>query len=350
MTSEATWSAIDRFLSVSSAGPHLEMCVQAICGADVDWVAIIAEANRHFVAPALWSTLREPQLCARLPADVREYLCLLYLQNARRNSRIRQQCIEIGAILSRANICVVLLKGATWLFDANRPAAADRMMLDVDLLVARSDVESAINALIAAGYRKMGDFAEIGYFHQLPLLPPEGEVCVKIHRDLSESLHLLRAGVIIDAASQVAPGVLMPALRHRILHNVVHAQIENGDRAGGVLNLRDTLDLARLMTRCGPEFDWIALADEARESGFYAIFSGAIHCAHRVFESPVPNPFIEHLGGRMHAWRCIQQRRWGRLGKMMGSLDSSGALAREREHLQRIDRRCVPEQASSNRT
>jgi hypothetical protein len=114
-------------------------------------------------------------------------------------------------------------------------------------------------------------------------------------------------------------------LRHRILHNVIHAQIDNGDRAGGVLNLRDILDLARLMTRCEPEFDWMALADEARERGFYAILSGAIHCAHRVFESPVPNPFMEHLGGRMHAWRCIQQRRWGRLGRM---LEKFGLLTR----------------------
>jgi hypothetical protein len=199
------------------------------------------------------------------------------------------------------------------------------MMLDIDLLVAASDVEPAVSALIAAGYRKMDDFAEIGHFHQLPLLPREGEASVKIHRDLSHRVHLLRADAIIDAASQVAPGVLVPALRHRILHNVIHAQIENGDRAGGVLKLRDTLDLARLMTRCEPEFDWMALADEARERGFYAILSGAIHCAHRVFESPVPNPFMEHLGGRMHAWRCIQQRRWGRLGKMLEKL---GLLAR----------------------
>jgi hypothetical protein len=326
MTSEATRAAIGRFLSVSTTELHLDLCLEAVCDACVDWAAIIAEANRHLVAPALWSTLRQPQLCARLPADVRQYLSFLYLQNARRNSLIRKQCIEIGSILSKTKLSAVLLKGATWLFDAEAPPKADRMMLGIDLLVAASDIEPAVNALITAGYRKArSDNVEAGNLHEPPLLPPEGEACVKIHRDLSHRVDLLRARAVIDAASQIAPGLLLPALQHRILHNVIHSQIENGDRAGGVLNLRDTLDLARLVARCRPEFDWTALTAGTRKRGFFRVLSGAIHCAHRAFQSPLPNPFADELAGRIHAWRCIQQRQLGRLGR---TLEKFGTLSR----------------------
>jgi hypothetical protein len=326
MTSEVTASALERFLSVATTELHLDLCLETVCDACADWAAIIAEANRHLVAPALWSTLRQPQLCARLPADVRQYLSFVYLQNGRRNSRIRKQCIEIGSILSRTKLSAVLLNGATWLFDAEAPPKADRMMLGIDLLVAASDIEPAVNALTTAGYCKArSDSVEAGHFHEPPLMPPEGEACVRIHRDLSHCIDLLPAGVVIDAASLVAPGLLLPALQQRILHNVIHSQIENGDRAGGVLNLRDTLDLVRLLARCGPEFDWTALISGARKRGFFRILSGAIHCAHRAFQSPVPNPFADELAGRIHAWRCMRQRQLGRLG---ATLEKLGVLSR----------------------
>src|SRR5262249_945893 len=157
----------------------------------------------------------------------------------------RQQCIEVGSILSKANLRAVLLKGAAWLFDGSSISAADRMMVDIDLLVPAEDVDAAVKALIACGYYEPDDsLVEIEHFHHPPLLPPGGETCVEIHRDLSHRPGLLAARAVLDAASQVAPGLLLPALRHRLLHNVIHGQIENGDRAGHVVNLRDTLDLA----------------------------------------------------------------------------------------------------------
>jgi len=101
------------------------------------------------------------------------------------------------------------------------------------------------------------------------------------------------------------------------MHNVIHAQIENGDRAAGVLNLRDGLDLARLLARCGPEFDFDALAGDARKRGFFRSLSGAIHCAHRAFQSPLPEAFAGDVQGRLHAWRCLQQRYWGPLDRIL---------------------------------
>ena len=156
-------------------------------------------------------------------------------------------------------------------------------------------------------------------------MPEAGEARVEIHRDLSHRVDLLPAHDVIASAKQVAAGLLLPACRHRIVHNVVHAQIENGDWIGGVLNLRDNLDLARLISSCGPEFEWTSLAEEAKERGFFNQLSGAIHCAHRVLRSPMPTALASHLPGRLHAWRCVQQRRWPKVGK---PLEFLGVVAR----------------------
>jgi hypothetical protein len=300
--------------------------LEAVCDTKVDWLEVIAQANKHFVASALWSTLGRPELCEKLHSDVRSYLLLLYQHNASRNSRIRQQCTEIGLTLSKSNIRAVLLKGVAWLFDGSVAPASDRMMLDIDLLVAAQHVEPAVNALMASKYHQIDPtVVEVGHFHDPPLMPEQGEACVEIHRDLSYRTHLLPARDVIDGAKQVAPGLFLPTVGHRILHNVIHAQIENGDRAGGVLNMRDILDLARLLAACGPDFAWATFANEARERGLFSYLSGAMHGAHRTLESPLPSPFAENLSGRIHSLRCIAQRRCPRLGNIA---EKFGLLAR----------------------
>ena len=151
------------------------------------------------------------------------------------------------------------------------------------------------------------------------------EASVEIHRDLANRIEFLATLEVIASAREVAPGLLLPESRHRIVHNVIHAQIMNGDFAGGVLNLRDGLDLARLIAGSGPECDWTVLALEGRARGYFPYLSGAIHATHRILRSPVPPPFADHLSGRLHAWRCVQQRRWPRTSKV---LESVGLLSR----------------------
>jgi Uncharacterised nucleotidyltransferase len=333
MNSVATWTLLDRCLSVSTEPAKLILCLEAIRDSRLDWVAVIAQANKSFVTPALWSMLARPELREKLPADVCSYLNLLHATNARRNARIHEQCLDVGAALLQANLRAVLLKGATWLFDSNAEAAADRMMVDIDLLVPAQDLEAAVRALVACKYRTVDDaLTPAGHFHHPPLYREGAQVCVEIHRDLSYRLGLLPASDVVNAATQVAPGLLLPALRHRILHNVIHAQIENGDQVGGVLNLRDLLDLARLACRCGPDFDWSTVANHARQGGFFLSLSGAMHCAHRILQSPLPAPFARHLRGKIHAWRCMQQRRWPQIGNVLEKLGVlSRALAWERD-------------------
>jgi hypothetical protein len=314
MISRADWTIIDQCLSVPT---DPEQCRRAIANPKADWLAVCATANHDFVGTALWTSLSRAGLSPALPADVRNYLELLHTRNAERNQRIRAQCIAIGAALASAGLRCVVLKGATWLFDGSEAPAADRMMRDIDLLLPADDVEAAVKILVAAGYQDSGDafvkdghlhFEQQEHFHHAPLLPRDGEALVEIHWDLAYRTDPLPTPEVIAAGTQVAPGLLLPAMRHRILHNVVHAQILNGDWAAGRFDLRDGLDLARLVEACGPQFDWARLADDAKRRGSFAVLSGAIHTAHRILRSPLPPPFADDRAGRLHAWRCANQR------------------------------------------
>jgi hypothetical protein len=307
----AAWSAIDRYLSVSAGSANLGLCRETTGDAGQHWLRVAALANAHFVVPALWTTLGRPELRGQLPDDVQDYFALLHQKNAARNARIRLQCLEIGSALAEAGLRAVLLKGVAWLFDGSAAVAADRMMRDIDLLVLPNDVDAAVATLLASGYRDTSEtFVELGHFHHAALLPAGGEASVEIHRDLAHRIDLLPTREMISSATEVAPGLLLPTARHRIVHNVIHAQIGNGDWAGGLFSLRDGLDLARLMMRHESEIDWPSLAADARKRGFYRHLSGAIHLAHRSLGAPLPAPFATSAIGKLHAWRCLQQRRW----------------------------------------
>jgi GR25 family glycosyltransferase involved in LPS biosynthesis len=326
MSRSLALAAVDRCLSVRDSSDEFGPTRQLICDPRLDWLQVVSWANKHLVAPALWTNLSRPAFCELLPQDVRDYLAFLHARNAARNARIRLQCLEIGSNLARAGLRAGLLKGAAWLFDGNSLAASDRMMRDIDLAVAPQEYEPAVRALAASGYREArGIHIEVGHFHHPPMVCEAGEASVEIHRDLANRIEFLSSQEVIASAREVAPGLLLPGPQHRIVHNVIHAQTLNGDFIGGVFDLRDGLDLARLIAHSGPEFDWTGLALKATDRGYFRHLSGAIHAAHRTLRSPLPPPFADHLWGQLHAWRCVQQRRWPRISKV---LETMGLLAR----------------------
>jgi hypothetical protein len=333
MSRSLALAAVDRFLSVSDSPDELGLTQRIISDPRLDWLTVVWWANKYLVAPALWTSLSRPSFCKFVPQDVRNYLAFLHGRNVARNARIRQQSLDIGSTLARAGLRAALLKGAAWLFDGNSLAASDRMMQDIDFAVAPEEFEPAVQTLVASGYREAsGIYIEVGHIHYAPLVRESCEASVEIHRDLANHPEFLSSPEVIAAAREVAPGLLLPESRHRIVHNVIHAQIMNGDYVGGVLDLHDGLDLARLIADSGPEFDWTVLALEAKDRGYFRHLSSAIHAAHRILHCPLPSPFSDHLWGRLHAWRCVQQRRWPRISKVLETLGPlSRALAWQRD-------------------
>lgn len=309
-------------MAVTASCADPEDCREAVFDDEVDWDQLISLSNQHLVAPAVWTALSQLRPLHQVPEDVQDYLALLHERNAHRNARIHQQCVEIGRALADKGIRAVLLKGAAWLFDGNSAAASDRMMRDIDILVDPDRIDDAANVLLGTGYHHTGESA--GHFHHAPLTPKNGEALVEIHRDLSFRPTLLPSREMLDAANEVADGLLLPTTRHRIMHNVIHAQIENGNFVGGIVDLRDALDLARLTTHQMPDSEWVSAAASAAERGYFSRLSGAAHSVHRVLQSPMPEA-LRSFRGAVHGWRCANQRLYPSINK---TFESFGTLSR----------------------
>lgn len=300
--------------------------------AQVDWSATIGEAARNFSLPMLATLLEEAGLLARVPADVATFLSYALRKNAEDNTVIRVQCLDIGGALARAGTTGVLLKGAAFLFEPP-PALHDRMMRDIDVLVPFDALEAAYGALADAGYRPSVCIgAEDGLFHGWPLEHGERPATIEVHVALSTRPDWLPAEEVFAAAIPVAPGLAVPAVRHRILHNAIHAQMINGDLAGGVINLRDAMDIGRLAVGNAGELDWPAIAAEADVRGAGPILSAALHKAAFATGWTVPEPFRSDRMALRHMRRCLLQRRWRLADRVLRPLGFlSRALAWERD-------------------
>ncbi len=59
------------------------------------WTAVIELATADYLAPALWLALQEKGCVDRLPADARAFLKEAHRLNVVRNTKIREQALEL---------------------------------------------------------------------------------------------------------------------------------------------------------------------------------------------------------------------------------------------------------------
>jgi hypothetical protein len=111
------------------------------------WLNVLEIANRAWLAPALYLALSRASQLEQIPVPVRDYLALLHERNRERNLRLRAQLVEAVCAMNAQMIEPTLLKGAVHLFIARDETLGSRMMSDLDLCVASSEVADARIAL-----------------------------------------------------------------------------------------------------------------------------------------------------------------------------------------------------------
>ncbi len=158
------------------------------------------------------------------------------------------------------NIPVVLLKGAISLTQDLYPEPGMRMMSDLDLLVPHAEAARAFALLQAAGFRSWRDTTRRALpenHHHLPELVNETLVAAQV--ELHTEPVARRCGGTLPAEQVFADAVayrwrdrdiLIPSLAHRILHNVLHSQLADGDFRARRINLRHLHEFDRLL-QCG---------------------------------------------------------------------------------------------------
>lgn len=150
-----------------------------------DWPAIIAEAERHGLAPLLYRHLRDAG--AACPAAARRQLQGLYLRHRHANDVRLEKLPEVLRALRREGIEAAVLKGAA-LCHLLYPDPALRPMSDLDLLVPAAHCQDAQAVLRDLGFHAAERHRRrsMRRHHHLPaatLSQAAVEIAVEIHAD-----------------------------------------------------------------------------------------------------------------------------------------------------------------------
>ena len=83
----------------------------------VNWQAVVLLASAYLLTPALYSALKARSLLEFIDSDLSECLDELHRLNVDRNLDLKEQAIEIIAVLNKQGIVPILLKGGVSLFE-----------------------------------------------------------------------------------------------------------------------------------------------------------------------------------------------------------------------------------------
>ena len=292
-----------------------------------DWSELTRTAQREGVAPVLYYTQESAGWPLEIPEHLREELRADCLKAAGSNLLIYRELSRILSTLQAElpHISVVLLKGAA-LANTVYSSIALRPMTDIDLLLRREHLESAVEALRSIGYRDAAPEMTPGlsrktHFQVALKGGPRGYVITELHWSLvggegdwrspdldwfwaeTESWHMLEE----SGKSGTALSALQLRPTAHLLYLAAHLMLQHG---GAQARLLWEYDIHLLLTPCERRLDWEELRRRAREFRWASALRAALARTHESFRTPLPEGFLRDLEeDEDHRSRSLVQRK-----------------------------------------
>ncbi|KRB86072.1 hypothetical protein ASE00_04845 [Sphingomonas sp. Root710] len=265
---------------------------------DCDWDAMLALANQSLVTPQLAANLDGHG--KTLPDRVAAFLDDVRARNAERNRRLWRLLHDAVAALSKAGIVPVLLKGAALRASLAADAPFDRLLSDIDLLVAPGEVEAALAALTAAGFGIAARYPGAAVHVVAELGRPQDPGFIDLHQrapgppGLSDGAGFAprRRTIVLDGHAAAVPDAAS-----QILYLLLHDQFHDGGYWRGGFDLRHLIDVAALAPGLSVA-DWAWLYHACGTALVRSALDAILLSVERL------------LGDRVSPWRAGRHARW----------------------------------------
>lgn len=151
---------------------------------NIDWDKIVIVSTSHYVLPALFCNFNKVNFLKYLPKDLVRYMEHITNLNHERNTKLLKEVTELNNYLVKKEIKPIFLKGISYLAEGLYTDIAERMIGDIDFLVANKDYEETIRLVKEFGYNKQTK--DIPEFHRhYPSLVHEQKIgAIEIHKEM----------------------------------------------------------------------------------------------------------------------------------------------------------------------
>lgn len=186
MNYKETLLFIGKCLTISHDKNNLKIVKNTIEKDLVDWDSIVKVSTKHYVFPALYCNLKRTELLSLLPKDLVSYMKDITDLNRKRNQQIIEQADEINSLLLNNGITPIFLKGTGFLLQDFYEDIAERMVGDIDFLVAKHDFNEAIKILENQGYSYVSNKYHFPSAKHHPKIQKESQIAaVEVHHEMT---------------------------------------------------------------------------------------------------------------------------------------------------------------------
>ncbi len=221
------------------------------------WNSLVQTGSEHLVLPAIYGALKRKKLEPNIPRDLWSYLEKISTLNYKRNNEISKQITSLSEIFNKHQIEHVFLKGAAMLVKKYYDALVERMVGDIDILVAENDLLEAQKILLNFGYIDQSKIekrlrpavvASSIRRHLSRMNHPNFIASVELHSRITDQnkYFYLPSKEVLKARQQTSEGFWIPSLNHLWQHAILNSQYNDKGYQFNWLILRSVVDVLYL--------------------------------------------------------------------------------------------------------
>jgi len=270
-------------------------------GLDINqWNRLLYQAHMLKLRGRLAADARSGGLWQKLPDKIQQILTSAEIDTQARQRKILWETNRIRRALFGFDGRVILLKGGGYLA-RGLACARGRICADIDILVARKNLDIVENALFIAGYgsQVLNEYDQKYYrqwAHELPpLRHPDRMVEVDVHHNIVQmtSKFSVDIGLMISDAILLEDNIYTLSPEDMLLHSFVHLFVDGTIKA----SLRNLLEQHDMIAEfSGDPGFWPGFIARAEELNLLRpVFYGLHYCQY-FFDSPIPDEIMVRVG------------------------------------------------------
>lgn len=281
-----------------------EPALSLIKKGNINWQSFKDMLSYHGLAVFAYASLKNN--FSLLPPDLVKSLEATYNYYLMHTAYLEQKFLDLAAVFEEKNITLVPIKGMALLEDlyADYPL---RPSTDIDVLVAKNDLEKAVEILEEQGFTKeLGGLKE-SYWRQKQYHlifskkePGSFNLIIELHWDLDyprqkysllpEMWSRLRSLTVHDRTIKTL------SVEDTFFSLALHLR-----HFGNILCLRDACDIARLLNKYARSFDWEYVLGQSKKSAVCSTVYFALCQANFFLRIDIPADLGKRLG--LPAWK-----------------------------------------------
>lgn len=244
MTFRDTLFFIGQCLTINHEEKNKLVIETHLATAVVDWEAVVKVSSAHYVMPALYLNLSRANFLHYLPEDLVAFMEHITNMNRERNEQLIAQSKELNALLQANGIPPIFLKGIGNLLDGLYKDIGERMVGDIDFLVAKEHFFRAVAILKDHHYIASGTYERGFHWHYPRLIHQQKIGAVEIHDKILKDHFQDELGIgFIDHLKTLPTNILVLSDHNKLLATTLQKIINDNLYHKKNITLRTAYDV-----------------------------------------------------------------------------------------------------------